>query len=376
MTDNDEDREKALPGAPDSPAEPPPEPPQVETEPPPSRAPRRGSVVSLALSLVAVLLACAALGGGYWAWQQLSRKHVNTSHEVAGLTNEIGALRAQIGAQASQQAVDALNKQVSALEQQMKTQAQTLATLNRAIEQGRALAQRNRRGWRLAEVKYLMRIARYRLDLMHDFPGSIAALKAADQQLAAIADPNLLPVREALAKEIGQLQNFKKPDRVGIMLQLAQLGDHLHGLPPVQPALGGSAVKPSASHAAQGGWRGLLESVWQVISKHITIRHYNQPVEGAAGPEAQLYMNQVLRLRLEAARVAVMRSNNAEFHSELKAALAWLDAHYAAHAAAPIRQQLQALLKRDIAPTPPNIGGSLTLLRRLTNGPTQTGGTS
>ncbi|MEJ2481271.1 MAG: uroporphyrinogen-III C-methyltransferase, partial [Acidihalobacter sp.] len=113
---------------------------------------------------------------------------------------------------------------------------------------------------------------------------------------------------------------------------------------------------------------GLLDSVWAAISKHITIRHYDQPVQGAPAAETLLYMNQVLRLRLEAARVAVMRANNADYHNELKAALDWLDAHYAPQAAAPIKQQLQALLARDIAPAPPDISASLTLLRRLAAG--------
>jgi uroporphyrin-3 C-methyltransferase len=82
-------------------------------------------------------------------------------------------------------------------------------------------------------------------------------------------------------------------------------------------------------------------------------------------------MNQVLRLRLEAARVAVMRGNNADYHNELKAALDWLDAHYAPQAAAAIKQQLQSMLTRDIAPTPPDISASLTLLHRLASGGAQ-----
>ena len=366
MSETDENRQNIPQAAPETPEDTPPPEAEAETAPesPRERPRRRGSALALAISLVAVLLAGGGVGAGYWAWQQLRSQHATNNQSIDNLDTQLKALQARIGSQASQQAVDALQKQLAALEQQVKSQTQTLDTLNRAVEQGRTLAQRNRRGWSLAEVEYLMRIARYRLDLMHDYPGSIAALQAADQQLAALADPNLLPVRQALAKEIAELRDFKKPDRVGIMLELAQLADHLKGLPPAQPALGGTPVETTQG-ATRSGWRGLLDSVWAAISKHITIRHYDQPVQGAPAAETLLYMNQVLRLRLEAARVAVVRANNADYHNELKAALDWLDAHYAPQPAAPIKQQLQTLLARDISPTPPDISASLTLLRKL-----------
>ena len=366
MNETDDTRLNAPQAAPETPDETPPrETAETATVAALSDTPRRrGSTLALVLSLIAVLLAGGGLGAGYWAWQQLRQQGAANIQSADNLDTQIKALQARIGAQASQQAVDALQKQLAALGQQVKTQTQTLDTLNRAVEQGRMLAQRNQRGWSLAEVEYLMRIARYRLDLMHDYPGSIAALKAADQQLAALADPNLLPVRQALAKEIADLRDFKKPDRVGIMLELAQMADHLKGLPPAQPALGGAAVD-AAPTTPRSGWRGLLDTVWAAISKHITVRHYDQPVQGAPTAETLLYMNQVLRLRLEAARVAVIRGNNADYHNELKAALDWLAAHYAPQAAAPIKLQLQSMLTRDIAPTPPDISASLTLLRRL-----------
>ncbi len=372
MNETDETRLNAPQAAPETPDE---TPPRNEAEttpvtPPPDKPRRSGSTLALILSLLAVLLAGGGLGAGYWAWQQLHQQDAARVQSVDNLDTQIKTLQTRIGAQASQQAVDALQQQLAALEQQIKSQTQTLDTLNRAVEQGRTLAQRNQRGWNLAEVQYLMRIARYRLDLMHDYPGSIAALKAADQQLAALADPNLLPVRQALAKEIADLRDFKKPDRVGIMLELAQLADHLKGLPPAQPALGGTAVD-AAPTTPRSGWKGLLDTVWAAISKHITVRHYDQPVQGAPAAETLLYMNQVLRLRLEAARVAVMRGNNADYHNELKAALDWLDAHYAPQAAAAIKQQLLSMLTRDIAPTPPDISASLTLLHRLASGGAQ-----
>lgn len=372
MNETDETRLNAPQAASETPDETPPlnEAETAPVTPPPDKPRRSGSTLALILSLLAVLLAGGGLGAGYWAWQQLHRQDAARVQSVDNLDTQIKTLQTRIGAQASQQAVDALQQQLAALEQQIKSQTQTLDTLNRAVEQGRTLAQRNQRGWNLAEVQYLMRIARYRLDLMHDYPGSIAALKAADQQLAALADPNLLPVRQALAKEIADLRDFKKPDRVGIMLELAQLADHLKGLPPAQPALGGTAVD-AAPTTPRSGWKGLLDTVWAAISKHITVRHYDQPVQGAPAAETLLYMNQVLRLRLEAARVAVMRGNNADYHNELKAALDWLDAHYAPQAAAAIKQQLQSMLTRDIAPTPPDISASLTLLHRLASGGAQ-----
>ncbi|APZ41694.1 uroporphyrinogen-III C-methyltransferase [Acidihalobacter ferrooxydans] len=334
-----------------------------------TQKPRRSgaTLAAIFLSLIAILITLGGLGAGYWAWRQLHAQQLAQTQDASTLQTQIAAAQAQLRNRVSQQAVATLRSEVSALQQQVQTQTRTIDTLNKAIERIRTLAQRDPRGWRVAEVEYLMRIARYRLDLMGDYAGSIAALQAANRQLAVLADPNLLPVRQALAHEIVTLQDFKQPDRVGIMLELAQLANHLDGLAPPRPTLGGTPVS-SAHSPAQGGWRGLLETVWSAISSHIVVRHYNQPIQGMPDAEALLYMNQVLRLRLEAARLAVMRGNNTEYHDELKAALSWLKDHYAPHTATRLKQQLQALLKHDIAPTPPDIGRSLTLLQKLTRG--------
>ncbi len=340
----------------------------------PLNVPRGGlSLFALLIAGLALVIGGGGVGTGYWAWMQfnnqLNQQRMSEKHQLSVIFAKLNATKSALSGLASREALSILQTQQTKMGQQLRAQQQMLKTLQQDIRNVQQQAQRTPEGWKIAGIEYLLRVARYRLDLIHDYRGAITALKAANRELAALANPNLLPARQALVKEIIVLRAFHHPDRIGIMLELTQIVDHLGALTKVVPELTSqihlppkNMIKPTPS-LTSGSMHTILNDIWASLSKNIIIRYHDEPVLGMAAISSQIYSNQVLRLRLEAASLAVMNDDNNEFHLQIQAALAWLKKHYQPQAVSPIEVELKKLDQINISPPPPKLGAALDLLK-------------
>ncbi len=333
---------------------------------------RSGATLAVLLSLFALLIAGGGIGAGYWVWLQLRQTLQSEQADNSRTLAAMHSLEGQIAALAPRSEITALQQRfeqrIAQLQQQLHQQAQTVTTLKKALAQNSTLVRHSPIAWKLAEIAYLLRIARYQLDLMRNVPASLAALQAADQQLAALGNPELLPVRQALAKEISILRQFRAPDRTGVLLELSQLMAEAGTLSPTPPSLpppAKTANSKPVSPATPNGWRGALEQAWSAISSHIIVRHYDHAVGNSQTASELLISNQVLELQLEAAAMAVMKNDESAYRKALEQAISWLNAHYSEKASQPIKTSLTALLNRPITAQPPRIGTALAVLQKL-----------
>lgn len=327
--------------------------------------PRPGAGLALAVAVLA-LLGCAALaGGGYLLWQRLEARMAAQDERLAALQaglddlDEHPALRALRGE---------LRGEMSALAETHRALESRVETAEQAVANVQALTTRSARGWKIAEVEYLLRIAHQRLHLMRDLDGAVAALRAADTRLHELADPTLLPVREQLADAVQSLEDFQRPDLVGIALRLDRM---ISGLKPLQPAMpeleAGRPVAAGGSQAAEEKTlTGFFRTVWKELSRHIQVRRHDQPLRGLPDAETALYRHQMLRLRLEAARVAVLRQDDAEFHRQLASAQGFITEHYRGEEAQRLLSALRELDGQNLRPPLPDILGPYRSLRELT----------
>ncbi len=96
-------------------------------------------------------------------------------------------------------------------------------TLRRARASGstRCRAARSMRAATLlrSEAEYYLTVANTELDLAGDCDSAVTALELADSRLAEIANPELGPVREAIAGELLALRSLRLPDIEGHRLQ-------------------------------------------------------------------------------------------------------------------------------------------------------------
>ncbi len=319
--------------------------------------------------LLGFLVLAILAGVGYLVYPQVEKSLTRLDDVEA----DLGRMKAQLSSSDVSDRLDSLDNRISQLSSEMSrldVQKRRLDTLEEAVQASHDLVNRGQREWVIAEVDYLIRIANQRLRLMRDYNGAIAALQSADHRLHELADPSLMPVREVLADDIQTLKDFERPDLIGIALRLDRLISHLRPLPLDVPAQEGAPepAQPSAAEA-EPGLKGMMKEAWGKLSERVTVRRYEEGVAALPDKEGELMLNQLLRLRLEAARVDVLRQDDHDFHQQLQSALDMLDQYYQEEQAVELKTELEELNNINLRPELPDITLSLKRLQRLNNRP-------
>lgn len=316
------------------------------------RGPRRWPLV-----LALVVVVAAAGGGGYYLWREQQALHTELHGQLTELQQTLRTLDKHSSLIEIKRRVAA---QDARLESALAEQQNTIDALHRAFELTRQVVDRDQRGWILAEVEYLMRIAITRLRLTHDVNGAIQALETADERLADLADPAMLRIREILASEITALKGIRTPDVEGAALKTISIANRLHLLPRARrPAVPGEDAREPASRG-DGFWGS------ELLHK-LGLHRTDAPVTTARLQSELYYVEQLMRLELESARQAALRFDKESFDRHVAAARNLLDEHYRRdhEQVIRIRAELAALRESKFIPRLPDISGSLQKLREV-----------
>jgi len=278
---------------------------------------------------------------------------------------DLAALRAQAEEMASRQtdlsaAVRRNGVDLAALGGRLEDSQQAMARLSDTVEGGRTRLQ-------LAAVEQLLLMANDRLLLAHDSATALKALDLADQRLALLNEPQLFRVREALARERAALATLTLPDYTGLALSLTELSRRLPQLP--LRARARDRFDASAEPVTLPPGAGTLQRLWaavrEALSNIFALRRNDGASPRLLAPEEEALVVQVLRLKVEGARLALVAGDTRTFHDLAGEAAEWLTRYYDetdpnVRAALAELQRLAAL---KLAPELPDISGSLTLLR-------------
>lgn len=369
------------------------------------RPARSGMVpaVALVLALIALIL---AVGGALFNY----RGEQSMLADVAAGLQKLEAVEQQtseLGQQSitARESYQAQGKQLVEQQQALAEQQQALAEQQRALaehrqvltEQDAKLEQERARleqasqelaaavkslhqriggdnsRWMATEAAYLIQVANHRLHLEWDIPTAISALETADTRLRDSADPSWIPVREVLAQEIDSLRGAALADIEGLTLKLSGLANGVNEL-----KLSGTEWSPAASVESTTASKAepenpertlqtLFEDAWEGFKSIMVIRHHGQPVSALLPPDQQLFIQQNLRLQLEAARVSLLRGNQTLFISSLQTAQQLVHDYFDTDDAKAIAflKELGTLASLNVRPQMPDISKSLLLLREL-----------
>lgn len=220
--------------------------------------------------------------------------------------------------------------------------------------------------WRLAEVEYLLTVANQRLTLAQDVQTAIAIFDTADQRLKAIADPALLPVRKAIAKELTALRALPQVDIAGLSLRLGALADQVQQLPLLDQKRLALANQVPSSHKVTS-WQELPAAVWQDLKTLVQVRRHEQPIEPLLPPQQSWFLYQNLQLKLQQARLAIMQHDTVLLHKLLQEAISWMENFFERDnpAVQSAMETMTQLAQVELAPTLPDVSGSLRTLRQL-----------
>ncbi len=328
--------------------------------------PRAGSssALPLTIALLALILAIGLAVAAYFTWYQVQQLGRDQAGIETAVSDRIQPLRSSLDGvnQALEDERQALEARIGKLDADRQSLANRLNVLA-------ALMGRSERGWTLAEVEYLLRIANQRLQLQRDLKTAQQALQAADGRLRDLADPHYLKVREQITRDLEALGAVPVVDVDGLSVTLSTALSAVDGLSvagSVYEPPGPVEASPATSLTTAHSLKEFGELVWAALSDLFRLRDHDQPVRPMLPPERQYFLRENLRLQLAAARLALLRNDTVQYRSALQTADDWLNAYFDTQAPAvqQLDRQLQDSAAIDIAPPLPDVSASLRLLRQ------------
>ena len=337
----------------------------------PHRA-RSGLRAFVLLVLLALLTALAY--GGWRVWQRLESTTETLEAEDALLRSMSQQLRAQEGESSQllrrlEDAEGASQRTASSLLQlqaQQEGALKAIAALDATLKGGRARFQ-------LAAVEELLLLAHDRVALAKDAAGAITALELAEARLAALSDARLLSVRELLTTERLALLSASKPDLTGAVLTLGGLLDRAASLPlrsrvPNRFDRVAATARADMPLPANAEWPARLwAGTKAALGAVFRIQRETRPVDRLLPPEQEALIHTLLSLKLEGARLALLRGEATGYRDLIDSALHWLGQYYVAGDARVLaaKAELERLRSLELNPALPLPQKALERLRAV-----------
>ncbi|MGI2202263.1 uroporphyrinogen-III C-methyltransferase [Shewanella baltica] len=274
--------------------------------------------------LLALGLTACTLGGGFMLYQQMQQQLIAQDAKNIALQDQL------------QQALLQPNQRIGQLEQQQLNDAKTYQELTKLAEdqnqlQDRVnkLAQRSPTHWMASEAEYLVNMAGRKLWLEKDPRTATDLLKSADETIAAMNNPALLPIRKALVKDIAATASIKTTDIDGSVLALDALIEQLDKLPLNRTDAEADAPEDTRITGDLNDWQSNLGKTWKALTQDfITIRHKTADAPALLAPEQQWYLVENIRHKLLQSQLALYRYDRAAYHQSLMMARKWLQTYF------------------------------------------------
>lgn len=342
-------------------------------------APRRG--VSTFVAWLALLLALLALAGsGYLAWQSRasSEEAAGTEAAMAALSEDLDEAVASLqtgqrdaladledAARQRAQRIDSLERELEKFVQQQESVAPRLSNLENTISSLQGVSAGVRDTWLLAEAEYYMQVANAQLQLAGNPRIAALALNFADERIRQTANPALGEVRRELTQELQALEAMETADLEGMTLALASLAERVESLPLNENVEVTDAGEPPVDPELSGFSRAVA-SMKRAFSDVVSVRRTDEALTPLLSPDAAYFLRANLALQLQAARLALLKGEQGVFEQSLEQAAAWLREYYDAdsRSVTTALQTISDLQDSSIGGTPPDISGSLRLLRQ------------
>ena len=217
----------------------------------------------------------------------------------------------------------------------------------------------------LSEVEQMLVLASQQLQLAGNVRGALAALQAADQRLARAEKLAAAPLRRAIAQDMERLKAVPVVDTVGLAVKIDQIITQADTLP--LPIAESSAPRnvARAKPLEETGFVRVARDFWDEMKGLVRIRELDTPDAALLSPSQSYFLRENLKLRLLAARMALVARDEPTFREDLRAAQAWT-AKYFDPKAKPTVAALAALkqvAESQIAIAVPDINASLGAVR-------------
>ena len=334
-----------------------------------SETPPRSLWSSPAVGVTALILALAALVAGLgFAWigyDRMAQLEVQLARRIGEF--DAASREARVAAKAANDALADLQSRLMALENRaQETQDQQLALT--AMYQDLARSQDERV---IADLEQTLLLAQQQLQLAGNVRAALIALDAAETRLAQLGKPQFAALRAAIARDLERLKLLPAADIEGIGARLEALMQNVDQLKSESetepPAHAVAAPKPGPADTLAR----LSREIWEEFKSLVRIRRLDHPDLPLLTPSQTYFLRENLKLRLLAARLALLQRDEAGFRADLGAARGWIERYFNRQDAGgkAFAASLDELLRAPVALKDAGIDASLQALRAARKGP-------
>ncbi|EKS7722451.1 uroporphyrinogen-III C-methyltransferase [Vibrio vulnificus] len=301
--------------------------PTVAPQTPPATTKDEQKKPSQKLSILAIIIALLGTGGVAFQLQQQNSQY---QAQIAALQNQLQQTQSAMNTELNQvkqetvaKATEVTHKAEVVLAQQQKS----IESLQLAMADVKG---RRPNDWLLAEADYLVKLAGRKLFLEHDVVSATSLMESADQRIAALNDPSLVPLRKAMAKDITDLKTIPLIDRDGLVLRLTALQQQVDQLPLANAILpeAKTVEKQQVSDDINNWQNNLMASLKAFSENFITFRTRDGNVIPLLSPEQHFYLKENIKAKIETAIKAVYQEQGEVYTTSLTTAEAWSQAFF------------------------------------------------
>lgn len=310
--------------------------------------------------LLAVFALLATLG---FAWNN----HDRAQQLELQLARRIGdfdaaSREARAAAKAANESLVDLQTRLLTLETRAtETQSQQLALT--AMYQELARSQDERVA---ADIEQTLLLAQQQLQLAGNVRAALIGLEAAETRLAQLNKPQFASLRSTLAKDMARLKLLPSADIEGISARLEVLIQRVEVLKPESE----TEPRPSAARAPAVSTVDTLarfsKEAWTEFKELVRIRRLDHPELPLLTPSQNYFLAQNLKLRLLAARLALLQRDETSFRADIAAARDWASRYFNRQdeASKSFVVSLEELLRAPVALKDAQISASLQAVRQ------------
>lgn len=183
--------------------------------------------------------------------------------------------------------------------------------------------------WKIAEARFLTRMADRKLRIDHDYAVVADLLDEADKLILSLNDSRAYKLRMVYAKEITNLRSAVAFDYEGSALRLMSLAGNAQSIRVKQQFEDKLSQEELVVSDNISDWQeNLLVTLQDFASKFIIVRSKNETDGVLLHPDNQIYVRENLRILLTSASLAVYRGDVQLFEAYRKQALELLDTYF------------------------------------------------
>ncbi|MCK9285517.1 MAG: uroporphyrinogen-III C-methyltransferase [Rhodocyclaceae bacterium] len=318
-----------------------------------------------ALRKPAVVIAAVALALLVWQWLETRSRLDFLQEELARrlAAADASAQESRALAKQGQESLLSLQGKVGALEANLaQAQSQQLALEAMYQELSRSRDERL-----LAEIEQSLAIAAQQLQLAGNAEAALIALQSADARLARAAQPQLLPLRKLINRDMDRLKALPLADISGVAVKLEGLVASVDTLPLAfeqrpKPAAGNARKEPAGSR-----WEALWAEWWREVRQLVRVERVDRADPTLISPSQAFFLRENLKLRLVNARLALLSRDGRSFRDDLRQAGEWLDRYFDGRnrAVQSAQTTVKGLAALDIARDLPALDDTLNAVRNF-----------